>query len=188
MWATTYMHDKFFIGIRTTSLCEGINSFIKGYVQSKNSVVDFLHNFEQAIKEYKHNEFIFDFKCMYAKLVMIKSLYKIEERASKIFTRNKFKEVKNEIKGAGALNVVERSQSGDCVKFKINRFCNPNSEHTVVLDKIQSKFVCDCRMFESRGIPCSHIFCAMKHEHMDVIPRSLICKRWTEDAKVDCIT
>ncbi|CAH9094339.1 unnamed protein product [Cuscuta europaea] len=31
MWASAYMRDKFFAGIRTTSICEGINSFIKRY-------------------------------------------------------------------------------------------------------------------------------------------------------------
>ncbi|CAJ2644280.1 unnamed protein product [Trifolium pratense] len=39
MWASAYMRDKFVCGIRTTSRCEGINSFIKGYVEKKNSLV-----------------------------------------------------------------------------------------------------------------------------------------------------
>ena len=46
MWATACMCDQFFGGIKTTSLCEGINSFIKRYVQDKKSLVDFMHNFE----------------------------------------------------------------------------------------------------------------------------------------------
>lgn len=31
LWAGAYMRDKFFAGIRTTSLCKGINSFIKRF-------------------------------------------------------------------------------------------------------------------------------------------------------------
>ena len=44
---------------------------------------------------------------MYADLIMTISLYKIEQGALKIFTRNEFREVKDEIKGTYALNVVE---------------------------------------------------------------------------------
>ena len=73
---------------------------------------------------------------MYTNLIMTTSLFKIEQGALKIFTRNKFREVKDEIEGAGALNVVEQSQNGDCVKFKINRFYIPNSEYMIKLDKI----------------------------------------------------
>ena len=45
MWASAYLRDKFFGGIRTTSQCQGINSFIKSYIQKKCSLVDFKHNF-----------------------------------------------------------------------------------------------------------------------------------------------
>ncbi|KAK7290067.1 hypothetical protein RIF29_04223 [Crotalaria pallida] len=35
----------------------------------------------------------------------------------------------------------------------------------------------------SSGIPCCHIICAMRHEHADTFPASLIMKRWLKDAK-----
>ncbi|KAK7338096.1 hypothetical protein VNO77_18695 [Canavalia gladiata] len=35
----------------------------------------------------------------------------------------------------------------------------------------------------SDGIPCCHIFCALKQLHVDTIPSSLICKRWTKSVK-----
>jgi len=65
MWESAYMRDNFVCGDRTTSICEGVNSFIKKYFQNKYSLVDFLHNFERAIKDYRHNRNIlyrlFDF-------------------------------------------------------------------------------------------------------------------------------
>ncbi|PNX56026.1 hypothetical protein L195_g049660, partial [Trifolium pratense] len=41
------------------------------------------------------------------------------------------------------------------------------------------------RLFDSRGLPCSHIFHVMKEEHVDHIPSTLILSRWTKDAKLD---
>ncbi|XP_057423676.1 protein FAR1-RELATED SEQUENCE 5-like [Lotus japonicus] len=85
-WASTFMQDKFFAGIRTTSLCEGINSFIKNYLHCKCSLLDFLFNFERAMKKYRHNELESDFKSSYGEPVMTTALSGIEYGAAKILT------------------------------------------------------------------------------------------------------
>ncbi|KAJ1403793.1 FAR1 DNA-binding domain [Sesbania bispinosa] len=156
LWENSYMGDTFYGGIRTTSVCEEISSFIKRYVQNRNSLVNFLHNFDKALKEYRHNELISDFKSFYGEPVLTTSLFTIEECASKVFTRKKFWEVKSSIESAAAYNVVDRVVTSETV-----------------------------RMFESCGIPCRHIFCAMKNEHVKTIPSSLKLKRWTKSAKPD---
>nr|KYP49383.1 hypothetical protein KK1_028926 [Cajanus cajan] len=61
-------------------------------------------------------------------------------------------------------------------------------ETKFVYDTSRSIFYCECRRFESRGIPCSHIFCAVKEEHMDHIPNSLILTQWTKKAKIDFVS
>ncbi|KAJ1382616.1 Zinc finger, CCHC-type [Sesbania bispinosa] len=185
LWANSYMGDTFYGGIRTTSVCEGINSFIKRYVQNRNSLVDFLHNFDRALKEYRHNELMSDFKSFYGEHVLTTTLFTIEECASKVFTRKKFWEVKSEIEIAAAYNVVDRAETGESVRLTMNKFGKLDYEYHVVLDKSELKFICECRMFESCGIPCRHIFCAMKNEHVKTIPSSLILKRWTKSAKTD---
>lgn len=50
-------------------------------------------------------------------------------------------------------------------------------------DTSKSIFSCGCRRFELLDIPCSHILCVMKVEHVDHIPSSLILKRWTKETK-----
>ncbi|XP_058723681.1 protein FAR1-RELATED SEQUENCE 5-like [Vicia villosa] len=188
IWASAYMRDKFFCGIRTTSISEAVNSFIKMYVQNKSSLVDFLHGFERAVKEYRHNELMSNFKTFYYDLVLTTKLEGLELEAAKIFTGKKFKEVQDEIEDAITVNVIERSELKNVVTFKMNRFCNKNSTYLVHLDRAQSKFLCDCNLFERVGIPCSHIICAMRHEHINIFPNSLICKRWTRSAKDDYIS
>ncbi|KAJ1432863.1 Zinc finger, PMZ-type [Sesbania bispinosa] len=175
-------------GIRTTSIYEGINSFIKRYVQNKNSLFEFLQNFERAIKEYRHNELMSDFKTKFSDPVLTTALYKYEVAASKIYTRNKFFDVRKELENIAALNVIDRNEVDNNVRLKINKFGSPSSEYVVLHDKSRGVILCDCHQFESCGIPCSHIFCAMKYEHMEVIPDSLVCKRWTKSAKSDFIS
>ncbi|KAK9929414.1 hypothetical protein M0R45_026515 [Rubus argutus] len=38
---------------------------------------------------------------------------------------------------------------------------------------------CSCKLFESDGIPCSHIFSVIKFEHLNELPSGLVLKRWT---------
>ncbi|KAJ1387478.1 Zinc finger, CCHC-type [Sesbania bispinosa] len=160
MWASAYLRDKFFGRIRTTSQCEAINSLVKSYANNKCSIIDFMHKFEQVI----------------------------ERDASKIFTQEIFKDVKSEIEAAGALNVIERVINGEKLILKMNKYCDIGSEFVVDYDTVNCNFFCECKLFESRGIPCAHIICAMKNEHIDSIPSSLICKRWTKTAKSDIIS
>lgn len=49
-------------------------------------------------------------------------------------------------------------------------------------DEINPKFFCSCKLFESDGIPCAHIFCAMKTENVSKFPCYLVRSRWTRDA------
>ncbi|KAJ1408955.1 Zinc finger, PMZ-type [Sesbania bispinosa] len=109
--------------------------------------------------------------------------YSVERQATKLYTLDIFKDVKHEIDRAGSLNVIERLDDGESVLFRLNQYCNPRREHVVSLDKEDNKFQCGCRLFESCGTPCRHIFCAMRLEHMESIPPSLIFKRWTKDVK-----
>ncbi|KAJ1421255.1 FAR1-related protein [Sesbania bispinosa] len=96
MWASAYLRDKFFARIRTTSQCEGINSLIKTYVRSKNTIIEFIHNFEQSLREYRYKGLTSDFNSLYTVPILTTSLQKIENQASKVFTLDIFKDVKLE--------------------------------------------------------------------------------------------
>ncbi|KAJ1412577.1 Zinc finger, CCHC-type [Sesbania bispinosa] len=183
LWATAYFRDKFFGRIRTTSQCEAINSFIKAYVRKRSSFVELMHNIDQTLREYRNNELMADYKTLFTEPVLTTSLSKIEKDAAKTYTQEIFKEVKREIEKAGALIVIERRVSGDKLLFKLSEYCNRSKERIVDYDSPRSIFCCQCRLFESRGIPCSHIICVMKNEHVDHIPRSLVLARWRKSAK-----
>ncbi|KAJ1413419.1 FAR1-related protein [Sesbania bispinosa] len=126
---------------RTTYICEGINSFIKRYVQSKNSLVDFLHNFERALNEYRHNELTSDFKSKYTQPVMTTTLERYEVQASNVYTRNKFFDVRKQIEKVVAINVIERTDVGNVVTMEMNKFETLDSTYIVMLDKSNGNLV-----------------------------------------------
>ncbi|XLR53734.1 hypothetical protein S83_004406 [Arachis hypogaea] len=188
MWSHCFLRDKFFGYIRMTSQCEGINSLIRFYVNRKNTLIDFMHNLDRALKEYKNNELIADFKSQFSEPVMITSLEVYERSASCYFTRNIFKKIRNEIQRAGAFNIKVLSTTLDKVEFNVTALGDPAKDRRVEVDRGKNLFSCSCKLFESRGIPCSHVFCAMKFENILEFPDSLIYKRWTKNAKNEFIS
>ncbi|XLT82910.1 hypothetical protein HN873_004663 [Arachis hypogaea] len=171
-----------------TSQCEGINSLIRFYVNCKNTLIDFMHNLDRALKEYRNNELIADFKTQCSEPVMITSLEVYQRSASRYFTRNIFKEICNEIQRVGALNINVLSTTLDKVEFSVTALRDPATDRQVEVDRGKNLFSCSCMLFESRGIPCSHVFCAMKFENILEFPDSLIYKRLTKNVKNEFIS
>ncbi|CAH9095465.1 unnamed protein product [Cuscuta epithymum] len=188
LWATAYLRDTFFGRIRTTSQCEAINSLIRSYVRKKNTLYEFIHNFEQLLREYRNNELIADFKSNFSEPVMTSSLKHLERQAANIYTLEMFTEVRKEIELGCALNVVGRIENGDELTLHLSKYGHPESLVKVDFDRSNSKFSCACRLYEARGIPCSHIICVLKNENIQDFPSSLICGRWTKTSKTDLIS
>ncbi|XP_058761389.1 protein FAR1-RELATED SEQUENCE 5-like [Vicia villosa] len=182
LWATTYLHEKFFGRIRTTSQCEAVNAIIKSYVRKKGCIFEFMHNFEQAMRSYRNNELIADFKSKFSELVMTTQLRALESHAAKVYTTEIFKEVRNEIVKAGSLIVKEKLIHNGFKTYRFTKYCCDNYDIEVVYDG--ETLQCECRLWDSRGIPCSHMFGVMKEEHVSLIPTGLILSRWTKDAKI----
>ncbi|XP_058721827.1 protein FAR1-RELATED SEQUENCE 5-like [Vicia villosa] len=182
LWATAYLHEKFFGRIRTTSQCEAVNAIIKSYVRKKGCIFEFMHNFEQAMRSYRNNELISNFKSKFSELVMTTQLRALESHAAKVYTTEIFKEVRNEIVKAGSLIVKEKLIRNGFKTYRFTKYCCDNYDIEVVYDG--ETLQCECRLWDSRGIPCSHMFGVMKEEHVSLIPTGLILSRWTKDAKI----
>ncbi|RYR29741.1 hypothetical protein Ahy_B01g054230 [Arachis hypogaea] len=55
-WATAYIRGKFFAGFRTTSRCEGLNSIIAKYVNSRYNLVEFIQHFNRCVDHIRWKE------------------------------------------------------------------------------------------------------------------------------------
>ncbi|XP_025703648.1 protein FAR1-RELATED SEQUENCE 5-like [Arachis hypogaea] len=186
-WATTYLREHFFGRIRATSQCEEIHSLLKNYVDSKTSLLEFMHKCSEVLRHYQNNHLTANFETFYKFSVLTTCLESFEKQAAELYTRNIFKLVKDEIEAAGALNVTECPNSGDIVEYNTSEYFNQQWQFKVAYNKDNDLFACECRLFETRGLPCSHIFGVLKYHNTKCVPSSLILKRWTRDAKIDFI-
>ncbi|XP_058746823.1 protein FAR1-RELATED SEQUENCE 5-like [Vicia villosa] len=135
-----------------------------------------------ALRSYRNNELVVDFKSKFLEPVMTTHLYETERHALQIYTAEIFKEVKDEIMKAGSLIVEEKLERTDLKIYKLTKYRRANYEVDVYYDG--RTLQCECKLWDSRGIPCSHMFYVMKEEHIDRIPEALIFSRWIKDAKL----
>ncbi|XLR11692.1 protein FAR1-RELATED SEQUENCE 9-like [Arachis hypogaea] len=138
---------------------------------------------ETVVSHYRNNERVAEFNSKYTDPVLVTSLLTLEDFDAKTFTRNMFQEVRKEIEGACAMNTELVIQDGGKLYFKCNSFEVPKIDHVVEFDRVGGMLRCECLWFENRGIPYMHIFACLKHQHVEVIPKRLVCKRWTKNAK-----
>ncbi|XP_057734166.1 protein FAR1-RELATED SEQUENCE 5-like [Arachis stenosperma] len=97
-WASAYLQDKFCAGFRTTSRCEGINNFIKRFIGILQSLLELVQNLEHALRDYRHNELVSQFKKVYGEPVLTTRLAALEICAANFYTREMFGKVKQRLK------------------------------------------------------------------------------------------
>ncbi|CAI8593846.1 unnamed protein product [Vicia faba] len=106
----------------------------------------------------------------------------IESHATKIYSAEICKEVKDEITKVVSLIVKAKLGRNGFKTYKLTKYCHENYEKEVVYDGDTLQY--ECKLWDSCGIPCSHMFYVMKEEHVDRIPTTLILTRWMKDAKI----
>ncbi|XP_052110239.1 protein FAR1-RELATED SEQUENCE 5-like [Arachis duranensis] len=182
-WAMAYLRGTFCAVYRTTSRCEGINAFVKGFLRSTDSILELVHSLDQVVKDYRNNEVMAQFYSTYYTPVLTTGLDSIELFASKVYTRAVFREVKKQIKGVATLLFQGRDVISMTCVYKFSKMRKPNRTYKVLYDPNEERIDCECSMWNSEGIPCSHIFYAIKYEGLEKIPGGLILSRWCKDAK-----
>ncbi|QHN92715.1 Protein FAR1-RELATED SEQUENCE [Arachis hypogaea] len=146
-----------------------------------------MHKFSEVLRHYRNNHLTADFETFYKFPVLTTCLESFEKQATELYTRNIFKLVKDDIEAAGALNVTKCPNSRDIVEYNTSEYFNQQWQFKVSYNKDKDLFACECRLFETRRLLCSHIFGILKHRNAKCVPTSLILKRWTRDAKSDFI-
>lgn len=157
MWATAYLRDNFFGGRRTTTQCESVNKIIKSYVLKKGSIFEFLYNFDEAMRGYINNKLVANFKSKFSSPVLTTHLHCLEREAAEIYTAKFFQEVKEEIMKGVAMSVEEKEVKGDLRTMKLTKYIE-EGVYEILYDESMSAIQCSCKKFESREVPCSHIF------------------------------
>jgi hypothetical protein len=109
--------------------------------------------------------------------------YKIEEQASRFYTRaafEKFREILSMTTAYSIYPVV-----GDGVKYELHRN-DPRAKkiRIVSYEAQENSYICTCNRFDVNGMLCHHILKVMVHTNVQVIPEKYLLHRWSEAATI----
>ncbi|KAK9741797.1 hypothetical protein RND81_03G129000 [Saponaria officinalis] len=106
----------------------------------------------------------------------------IESHALTVYTHEVFKEIQEEIKssmcGCGIVG-YSRNATFEMTAIEDSQRCKT---FAVQYNSLTGNVICNCKLFERRGIICRHIFWVFSNKLLKTIPDKYILTRWSKNA------
>ncbi|KAK9740331.1 hypothetical protein RND81_03G027200 [Saponaria officinalis] len=170
----------------STQRSEQQNHFFNSFVNSRTGLRQFIEQFDGALRSKVEEEKQNNFACVDRPLRCEKSIL-VEDVFHKLYTNEKFKEVKEEVLGLLHTNIVLVLKMDSYTKYAASeKIVNPvwrttHKTFDVNIDTAKGEFKCTCKLFEFRGILCRHIIRCIEIEDVKFIPDKYIVNRWRKD-------
>lgn len=184
-WADTFLRGNYFGGSTATNRCESMNAFLKRFLNEKLPLWKALQNCDHGLAALRYGQMSKHVTDKLTRPVVNQtSMAVIEDKFGAIYTKTVFIEVRKEITRSDAYTVLHHHIIREAEVCTIQKYLSPNSvNRKVTFDRADNIIKCECLWMETRGIPCRHIFSAMKRLQIGDIPKNLIKSRWLKDCK-----
>ncbi|KAL2927354.1 Protein FAR1-RELATED SEQUENCE 5, partial [Bienertia sinuspersici] len=165
-WAPAYWRSKFWAGMSSTQRSEGINRFFKGFVSIEIGLLQFIRQYEAALKGKVEEEKLLNFNSTHKPPICDKDMT-VQYVFQKAYTNTKFLELVSESKTAslGGLSVYQAVE-----KFPKPIWKKRWKTFIVSCDKDKGDFSSSCKLFEFR-----------EFEDVNVITERYILSKWRKD-------
>jgi hypothetical protein len=185
-WIPSYVRHNFCAGMSTTQRSESMNKFFKDFLNSSTPLSKFVKQYDKALDARYNKEREKNVKTRNSK-PLLRTLYPMEEEASKIYTRKVFRKFQDELVGSQIFIAEKVEFSGEVSTYKIHEIYKEKPNYYVTFDTISKEAKCSCHMFEFVGILCRHVLNVFIKENMYSLPSQYVLHRWTINAKKENI-
>lgn len=187
-WAEAFFRGDFFAGVCSTQRCERMHRNLKGGLGRTMRLYDVLPRVDNAIGRLRDRALEDDCKSINSSPVIGGHLRSMQEQIAKIFTHDVFLLLKDQIGFESKFVIYDRDHLTDSTMSLIflAQYNKPDRRWSVEYNNTptNASFKCSCKLFESDGIACCHLFAVMKSLMVTSFPKSLVKKRWTKEAGV----
>ncbi|KAL2479306.1 Protein FAR1-RELATED SEQUENCE 5 [Abeliophyllum distichum] len=184
-WVPAYVKHVFAAGMSSSQRSESGHSFLKKYVDRKNSLTDFVTRFNRALVHQRHEELAANHIDL-TQTPKVTTALMMENQMVQIYTKKIFFLFQNELVQSNSYIYSKRSSSDEAKVYAVQRFePGRTSDRTRQVNYFSSTdyISCSCRMFDFEGYPCRHMLCYMKKKQVMLLPEKYILRRWTKNAK-----
>lgn len=181
-WIPAYVHHNFCAGMSTTQRSESMNKFFKDFLNSSTPLSKFLTQYEKALDARYNEEREKTVKTMNSK-PLLRTLYPMEEEASKIYTGKLFEIFQDELVGSQMFTTEKVEFSDEVATYKVHEIYKEKPNYHVAFHVTSKEATCTCHKFESFGILCRHILTVFLKKKVHYLPSQYVLQRWTRNAK-----
>ena len=115
---------------------------------------------------------------------ILKTCYKMEGEAAKIYTRKMFIKFQEELFCRKKYKASKYREEGEKKIYKVAPHGKESPIYEMLFEIFEKKAICTCHMFEFVGILCRHILTVfVKKSFVDFLPPYYILERWTIKTK-----
>lgn len=177
-WVPVFLNSQFWAGMTSTQRVESMNNFLNSYLRRRESLKDFVDNFEAALKNIWQNENTADFQSKY-KAPKLHYDLPMEEQFQRSFTNEIFYKCQQEFRKCVNLSCkLIEEKDGDAV-YEV-RDCRDKT-FLVIYRRALLEIKCICSKFEAMGILCCHCIQVLKQERIYSVDDKYIVERWRKD-------
>ncbi|XP_068305150.1 protein FAR1-RELATED SEQUENCE 5-like [Pyrus communis] len=152
-WAYAYVRSAWSIGIRSAQISESFNARLKNYLKSDLNIVQFFTNFERVLTDTRYKEWEAEYDLQF-RIAHVKFDIKMLKQAREVYTKAIFKLFQDQFEESIELSITKCVADGDDFVYTV-KLDDKSKKHKVKKEGI-STVSCNCRLFEMKGILCSH--------------------------------
>ncbi|KAL2485890.1 Protein FAR1-RELATED SEQUENCE 5 [Abeliophyllum distichum] len=188
-WVPAYVKHIFSVGMSSSQRSESGHSFLKKYVNRKNSLMGFITRFNRALSHQRHDELVANHVDLNEQPRVTSSVM-MESQMVKIYTKKVFMLFQNEVVKSNLYICSKKETFSHMKTYVVQRLEHgPNFDRPRELQYYtDTDFVaCSCRTFDFEGYPCRHMICFLKKKQVLLLPEKYILRRWTKNAKIGSV-
>ncbi|XP_062100110.1 protein FAR1-RELATED SEQUENCE 5-like [Humulus lupulus] len=183
-WADTFLCGFYFGGATATDRCESINALLKRDLQNKIPMWMFIQHFDHVLSMLHYNKMKEHYKTNLTEPVLNQTTMScVEDEISSIFTRKIFTRIRKEIRRGDNYIVLKDDKILDYTLCLVKKYIGFGLKRKVLISNDGDDVRFDCYSFETKGIPCRHIFISLKNLERRSLPICMVNRRWLKDAK-----
>jgi hypothetical protein len=188
-WVPAYMKDTFWAGMNTMQLGKSMNAFFDGYMHSQTTLIEFVDEYDTALKRMIENETRADFDSFNRTIPCISTL-QLEKQFQVVYTNAKFKEVYEQFVKIMSCNNSHLKSEGVISTFEVIEY-DAVGDHIIEKsflvylneDEDELKVKCTCALFEVKGILCRHSLSVLRTKKVTTLPPRYFLDRWRKDIR-----
>ncbi|RYQ84476.1 hypothetical protein Ahy_B10g103826 [Arachis hypogaea] len=178
IWIPVYLDHHFWVGKRSTQRSESMHAFFNKFITRNSSLRQFVKQYNNCLARREQREREFDVGDFYT-AILCATKSAIEAQFQHVYTHEKFREVQAQFRGK--VNYITRIMHST-LGFTTYKVIEKVSNST--FDKFFITYdVCQCLLFESRGILCCHSLSVLSFEQVDNVAPKYILERWCKNIK-----